>query len=255
MKLQGEDNWVLVAGKRNDLPSSLIITRGIKASVMMMDNADQALNLALNNLPDLIVIESFVSESDQIELLSKLNSEPILAHIPIIRYVPNKNEYLYLRGLDSYGDNSFNSTFEVKLLTSQVKEIIKKKVQYREKYRKEYPVLVGSNTSQRLTDHLFQKIIRQIQNKMHKVDFVPNDIVQDFHLTKEQLFRKIYMLTGFTPDELLLNMRLKVAVLLLDCGHDDISRLMSETGFTNRNEFDSSFAEIYGMRPEQYIKR
>ena len=61
-------------------------------------------------------------------------------------------------------------------------------------------------------------------------------------------------LTDFSPQDFIKNTRLKVAAKIFKEGHTNISQVMYGVGFNSPSYFATSFRELYGVNPSEYVK-
>jgi AraC-like DNA-binding protein len=77
---------------------------------------------------------------------------------------------------------------------------------------------------------------------------------EELHMSRRQIFRKVTAVTGFSPIDLLRNIRLMKAASLFDNGHDNVSQVMHQVGFNNHSYFAKCFRERHSVNPSEYIK-
>ncbi len=95
---------------------------------------------------------------------------------------------------------------------------------------------------------------------MDHIDTVWNDAnlkVDDFNKpvghSKSQLYRKLMLLTGKSPNTFIKDYRLNEAVKLLNKNAGNISEIAFETGFSSPSYFSKCFQKKYGHFPTGYL--
>jgi AraC-like DNA-binding protein len=95
---------------------------------------------------------------------------------------------------------------------------------------------------------------------MDHIDTVWNDAnlkVDDFNRpvghSKSQLYRKLMLLTGKSPNTFIKDYRLNEAVKLLNKNAGNISEIAFETGFSSPSYFSKCFQKKYGHFPSGYL--
>ena len=83
-------------------------------------------------------------------------------------------------------------------------------------------------------------------------DLDSNLMVEEFGISKTQLYRKIKALTDHTPHGFIKKYRLKKAADLLKNSDLTISEISYETGFNNRSYFYRIFKEEYNCSPSDF---
>ena len=66
--------------------------------------------------------------------------------------------------------------------------------------------------------------------------------------------RKVNATTGYTPNDLLRNIRLKKAAALFTAGHENVAQVMYQVGFNHQSYFAKCFRELFHVNPSDYIK-
>jgi AraC-like DNA-binding protein len=72
--------------------------------------------------------------------------------------------------------------------------------------------------------------------------------------SRMQLHRKIHALTDQSANELIRSYRLKKAARLLVKKSGNISEVAYEVGFNNPSYFASSFKNLFGYSPSEYLQ-
>ena len=85
-------------------------------------------------------------------------------------------------------------------------------------------------------------------------EFSIDKMAGELNMSSRQLFRKVSAVTGYTPNDLLRNIRLKKAASLFESGEDNVTQVMYKVGFNNHSYFAKCFRELYQVNPSAYIK-
>lgn len=111
-------------------------------------------------------------------------------------------------------------------------------------------------TSVDLTDSgLLASITAIIEAHMSDSDFNVSRLAADVGIGDKSLYRRIKQLTGKTPVELIRNIRMQRASLLLREGKFSVSEVMYLVGFQNSSYFSKCFSKTYGITPAEYSKK
>ena len=102
----------------------------------------------------------------------------------------------------------------------------------------------------RKQDVLFAEQLNQaIRENMSNPNLKMDDLGETVGLGRVQLYRKVKALTGQTPVELLREMRLQRAYVLLTSTTKTVSEIAFEVGFNTPGYFSKCFKEQYGKLP------
>jgi len=80
-----------------------------------------------------------------------------------------------------------------------------------------------------------------------------DDFSKPLGCSKSQLYRKMILLTGKSPNIFIKEYRLKEALKLLGKKASNISEIAFETGFTSPSYFSKCFQKHYGRSPSRYL--
>ena len=77
------------------------------------------------------------------------------------------------------------------------------------------------------------------------------DIGDELHLSRVQLYRKVKALTGQSPVEIIRKSRLNHARHLLETTDKPITEILYEVGFSNSSYFAKCYKEEFGKTPSE----
>jgi len=137
-------------------------------------------------------------------------------------------------------------------MKARIRNLIEQRKKIREKFRKEF-----------LSDHADIEVVYEDQflNKLNVIlnkyiaesDFRIDHLANELYMSRSQVFRKISATTGYTPHDLMCNLRLKKAASLFRSGQNHVAQVMHQVGFNSQSYFGKCFHERYGMTPTEYI--
>ena len=78
--------------------------------------------------------------------------------------------------------------------------------------------------------------------------------VEEMHMSRSTLFRKLYALTGQSPLEFINTIRLKRSASLLQQGFGSVTTVALEVGFSNPSHFAKIFKKQFGISPRAFVK-
>ena len=100
-----------------------------------------------------------------------------------------------------------------------------------------------------------EQCVACIEQNLDNPDFDVNMFAQAMNTGRTKLFLKIKGITGQTPNDFILNIRLKKAQMLLkQMDTKTVSEIAYEVGFNSPSYFIKRFRELFGVTPAQYQK-
>lgn len=77
---------------------------------------------------------------------------------------------------------------------------------------------------------------------------------EEFAMSESTLLRQLKRLTGLTPVQYLLQMRLNAARLMLENGtHDSVAAVATRVGYHDVRSFSRSFKKYFGKLPGEFV--
>lgn len=97
------------------------------------------------------------------------------------------------------------------------------------------------------------RLMDYTESTWNNVDLKVEDFSKQMACSKSQLYRKITLLTGKSPNDFIRDYRLNEARRLLDKKTGNISEIAFETGFSSPSYFSKCFQKKYGQPPSAYL--
>jgi AraC-like DNA-binding protein len=107
-----------------------------------------------------------------------------------------------------------------------------------------------STSDEKFITRLLDYTEKSWQNTELKVD----DFGVQLGFSKSQLYRKMMLLTGKSPNAFLKEYRLNKALNRLNKQTDNISEIAFVTGFSSPSYFSKCFQKRYGRTPSEYLQ-
>jgi DNA-binding response OmpR family regulator/nitrogen-specific signal transduction histidine kinase len=243
---------VLIVEDNIDLRNYISRNLGSSYQIMVAENGREGLKSAIDYIPDLVISDLMMPEMDGMEMCRQLKTDERTNHIPVIMLTARADRGSKLEGLETGADDYIIKPFDAKELKVRVRNLIEQRKRMRDKFREEF-ISDPVNMEIAYEDQFLNKLT-VIQNKyISDPDFRIDILEGELHMSRSQVFRKISALTGYTPNDLMRNLRLKKAASLFRSGHKHVAQIMHQVGFNSQSYFGKCFHELYGMTPTEYI--
>ena len=110
-----------------------------------------------------------------------------------------------------------------------------------------------------MTDQVDQQLVRSIeqyvQQNMNRGAINLESMAAAMGMATKPFFQKVRDITGKTPSEIVRDLRLKHACILLQRTNINMSELAGHVGFATGEHFINTFKERFGMSPSEYRQR
>jgi two-component system, OmpR family, alkaline phosphatase synthesis response regulator PhoP len=95
-------------------------------NVLKAENGVEALKVAKENLPDLVLLDIMMPKMDGLEVCDKMRSDANLKHIPIIFLTARGDEKTEVDGLDTGADDYVTKPISTTKLISRIKAVLRR---------------------------------------------------------------------------------------------------------------------------------
>ena len=224
-------------------------------SIYTSDGTD-AIERALDLIPDLIVCDLNLPEKNGFEICEILKKDLRTSHIPIIILTASDSQESYIKALESGADVFLTKPFSLKVLVQSLKALLFNREKLRFYYSNNIANIVNKDdvnfgsSEQNFLKKLNELIASNIDNSIYTVE----DLAKELHISRVQLYRKVKAILGISVSDHISNIRLdKAKELLLNSNHT-ISEIAYAVGFSSPNYFSTTFKNKYGVSPKEFKK-
>jgi YesN/AraC family two-component response regulator len=222
--------------------------------VLESSNGAEGLAIAVDRLPNLIVSDVMMPVMNGIDLACKLKSDQRTNHIPIILLTARGTLNHQVEGLETGADDYLTKPFNTSLLLVKIKNLLAIREKLKEKYSRIVSLQPNHEEVQDPDDRFLQRLMQILEDNIENSEFNVSALVREIGMSRPVLFRKTKMLTGLSVIDLIRNVRLKKAEMLLKQKKLSISEIAFTVGFSDPKYFSKSFRSQYGKPPSQYVE-
>lgn len=240
---------VLIIDDNNGMRAYLRSILKDRYNVSEAADGSQGLEKARREVPKLIVCDVMMPVMDGLEFTRQLKEDIATSHIPVVlltaRSLPEQREKGYETGADSY----LTKPFSGQVLLSRIDNLLRSRTLLRSLFSGDK---AEAAEEERLCsqDKTFVTRLREIiQQHLADSDFSVERLGEEIGLSRVQLYRKVKVLTGKTPVELLRKARLMKARTMVTTTDRSIAEIAYATGFTSPSYFNKCFKDEFGVSP------
>ncbi len=213
----------------------------------------EALNWLKTHRPDLIISDVMMPEMDGYEFLAQLKSSEHYRGIPVVMLTARASEEDLLQGLSLGVDDYVIKPFNARELRFRIHNLL-----VNQKIRKEWMHKPEEPEELTLTQaedvELLKKAKDFVEKNIANTSLSIADLADHLAMSERQAYRKIGLLSGMTPAQLIKEIRLRMAYkLLVERKVTKVSELAKSVGFEGGSYFSRQFAERYGKRPAEFL--
>lgn len=240
---------VLIIDDNNGMRAYLRSILKDRYNVSEAADGRQGLEKARREVPKLIVCDVMMPVMDGLEFTRQLKEDIATSHIPVVlltaRSLPEQREKGYETGADSY----LTKPFSGQVLLSRIDNLLRSRTLLLSLFSGDK---AEAAEEERLCsqDKTFVTRLREIiQQHLADSDFSVERLGEEIGLSRVQLYRKVKVLTGKTPVELLRKARLMKARTMVTTTDRSIAEIAYATGFTSPSYFNKCFKDEFGVSP------
>lgn len=246
-------------------------------SILIVDDNDELLMLLSNLLSNYFEVQTATDGKKAIEILESGNIDLIVSdimmpgmsgielcrtvkgkfetcHIPVILLTAKGAEESQIEGFSSGADGYVTKPCNFSLLYAQVVNCLKRNERKGADFRKQLVFDVAKLEYTTMDEEFLKKAIDCVNANFSNFDFGLNEFVKEVGTSRTVLTEKLKSLTGLTPNNFILNVRLTAACKTLSEHRKvRISDLAYSVGFNDPKYFSTCFKKKYGMTPKEYF--
>lgn len=220
--------------------------------VHIAHNGREGLEMARQIQPDLILSDVMMPEMSGKEMCYKIKTNVELSHISVILLTAQTSVEYIVEGLMFGADDYVTKPFNVKVLVARCNNLIKNKkrliAHYAGKTITESPVTEAINERDK---ELLARCVSIVRENFENPEFDVTTLAAELCMGRSKLYMQFKQMTGLTPNEFILKVKLDEAMALLN-NHPElnISEISIRLGFSSPRYFSKSFKAFFGVAPQ-----
>lgn len=252
----GEDELplILIVEDQNELRRFISENLGTEYRYAEASNGKEGIRLAEELVPDLIISDIMMPDTDGLELCAHLKNSLATSHIPIILLTAKADQKDKLTGLEFGADDYLVKPFSLAELKLRARNRLRTRHLLQQKmegmplpFPDDVPEL--NKRDREFIEKLNDIVESNLSDSLFSVPALSEALI----LSASQLNRKVKSLTGKTPADYIRNKRLQKAVELLKEGRG-VAEVGWKVGFEDAVYFSKVFKKHFGYAPSQMKK-
>ncbi|MCB9286504.1 MAG: response regulator [Lewinellaceae bacterium] len=246
---------LLVVEDNTELRNYLVNSLQRIYKVDQASNGEEAYSQALADPPDLILSDVMMPKMDGIALCSKLKSNAVTSHIPVILLTARTSLMHKISSFETGADEYITKPFSYKLLLARIENLLESRENLKQLFRSKLSLEPSAVTVTSLDEKLLKRCIDVVEQYMDDSELNVEKMCHEIGLSRPQLYRKLKSLTGLSINQFIRTIRLKRAAQLLSQDNSSIKEIMFQVGFSNSSYFTRAFKEEFNCTPTEYGDR
>ena len=226
-------------------------------NVLTAFDASSALELAKNEVPDLIVSDVAMPKMDGYEFCRLIKEDASTCHIPVILVTAKTTLENQIEGIRTGADAYITKPFAPEYL----KAVIETQLANRERVRR---LLSGATQMEDIAEEaalspqdsaLMKELYSLMEEELSNQELNINAITERLYISRSKFYYKIKALTGDNPNAFFKKYKLNRAVELLRSGKYNVNEVADMTGWSSSTVFGRNFKAQFGETPTEFLSK
>ena len=215
----------------------------------------EAYEIIEREMPDLVLSDVMMPRMSGTDLCKKIKGEFNTCHIPVVLLTARTAVEHTIEGLKLGADDYITKPFNMNILVSRCNNLVNSRIILQEKFSKQPQAFAQMLATNPMDKEMLDRAMVIIEKHLDNTDFNVNIFAREMGMARTNLFTKLKAVTGQTPNDFILNIRLKKgAVMLRNNPELNIAEISDRIGFSSSRYFSKCFKDVYNVSPMSYRK-
>ena len=250
-----EDAKMLIVEDNESIKQMLVGIFETFYQVSTASDGEEALEMVQKDMPSIILSDVVMPRMSGTELCKRIKTDFNTCHIPVVLLTARTAIEHNIEGLKIGADDYITKPFNTNLLISRCNNLVNSRRLLQEKFSKQPQAFAQMLATNPMDKEMLDRAMAIIEQHLDNTDFNVNIFAREMGMARTNLFTKLKAVTGQTPNDFILSIRLKKgAVMLRNNPELNITEISDRIGFSSSRYFSKCFKEIYHVSPLAYRK-
>ena len=250
-----EDAKMLIVEDNESIKQMLVGIFETFYQVSTASDGVEALEMIQKDMPSIILSDVVMPRMSGTELCKQIKTDFNTCHIPVVLLTARTAIEHNIEGLKIGADDYITKPFNTNLLISRCNNLVNSRRLLQEKFSKQPQAFAQMLATNPMDKEMLDRAMAIIERHLDNTDFNVNIFAREMGMARTNLFTKLKAVTGQTPNDFILSIRLKKgAVMLRNNPELNITEISDRIGFSSSRYFSKCFKEIYHVSPLAYRK-
>lgn len=223
--------------------------------VVPMESAERALTyLCEGGAADVVVTDYVMPQMSGVELCRKIRSDDRINHLPIILLTAKIQTEDRLAGYEAGADVYLVKPIEMNVLIAQIRVLLNNRRLVAQRYQAKDSLKTDEVGLSEIDSAFIRKAQGVVEQNLENDAFSINEFSKMLLMSSSTLYRKLKSLTDLSPNEFIVDVRIKKACELLRTGRYQVSEVAFLVGFSDPKYFSLVFKKHKGVSPRKYAE-
>lgn len=247
------DARILIVEDNESLREMLLHVFEPYYTVLCASDGEEGWNLVLTEMPDIVLSDIMMPKMSGTDLCKRIKSDFNTCHIPVVLLTARTAIEHTLEGLRIGADDYITKPFNINILISRCNNLVNSRIILQQKFSKEPQSDLKILATNDLDKKMLEKVMQVIDEHLDDPEFNINQFAREMGIARTNFFAKIKALTGQTPNDFILTIRIKKAAVMLRNNPElNITEISYRVGFNTLKYFSKCFKDLYNVSPMAY---
>ena len=223
--------------------------------VLTAADGEEGLKLVQKEMPNIVVSDVVMPKMSGTELCKQIKNDFNTCHIPVVLLTARTAVEQNIEGLRIGADDYITKPFNTNLLISRCNNLVNSRILLQEKFSKQPQAYAQMLATNPIDKEILDRAISIIEKNLDNTEFNVNIFAREMAMARTNLFTKLKAITGQTPNDFILTIRLKKGALMLRNNPElNITEISDKIGFSSSRYFSKCFKDVYHVSPLAYRK-
>lgn len=223
--------------------------------VTTASNGEEAWQKVKEEMPHIVLSDVVMPRMSGTELCKLIKTDPDTCHVPVVLLTARTAIKHTIEGLRIGADDYITKPFNMNILISRCNNLVNSRLLLQEKFSKQPQAFAQILATNPIDKEILDKAIEIIESHLDDTSFNINTFAREMGMARTNLFAKIKAITGQTPNDFILTIRLKKGALMLRNNPElNVSEIADRIGFSSSRYFSKCFKDAYHVNPLAYRK-
>lgn len=223
--------------------------------VLTAIDGEEALALVHSEMPSIVVSDIVMPKMSGTELCKQIKTDFKTCHIPVVLLTARTGIEQNIEGLRIGADDYITKPFNTNLLISRCNNLVNSRILLQEKFSKQPQAFAQMLATNPIDKDILDRAMTIIEKHLDDAEFNVNVFAREMAMARTNLFSKLKAITGQTPNDFILSIRLKKGALMLRNNPElNITEISDKIGFSSSRYFSKCFKDVYHVSPLAYRK-
>lgn len=224
-------------------------------TLLTADNGEQGCELALREIPDLVISDVMMPLMDGIALTRTLKSDQRTSHIPIVLLTARSADEHRQEGLETGADDYIAKPFNMTLLKARIRNLLDTRRRLGEIFVRHLNLQEGLSDATMQDREFMQRAIMLIEENLTNTAYTNDLFIEQMGMSKPTLYKKLKSLTNQSVSDFIRTIRLNKAARMMLTTNQKISEIAYQVGYSDPSNFSRYFTQLYGLSPKEYMAK